>query len=302
MDSNASRWIVKVVRLAAWMAIGGLPASGFAIVTLDEIAGILATNGIVCDTQPIQQSAIDGLLHAVDPRARILASNEAALVENERAGLSVSLPAGASTGVTQTALAPRIPVQVPEFWPRQIAYLKINGLYAGAGTVVTSRLQMVSTGIVAGLILDLREAGGADLASVVEVGSRFQKSGVELFRVRDFRGQDQEVFTVTDGATFPLPLMVLVNESTTDAAELLAAVLRNAPRVMLIGAPTRGDAGLRTLIPLSDGRRLDLAVRQVTLAGNPGYRGQGGWHGQRLEPGGAGGQRHDVRRAAGLHT
>ena len=69
--------------------------------------------------------------------------------------------------------------------------------------------------------------------------------------------------------------MMLVDGQTREMAELLAAAGRGRPRVMVVGIPTRGEAYLRDLIPLPEGRFLDFARYRLRLLGGADYQGRG---------------------------
>jgi C-terminal processing protease CtpA/Prc len=86
-----------------------------------------------------------------------------------------------------------------------------------------------------------------------------------LYTVRDARGRDLETCVAHPATNFTFILVVLEDEKTVQAAALLAALLNDCPRVMLIGTALPGAIAQRTTIPLADGQRLRLATRQIVL-------------------------------------
>ncbi len=152
-----------------------------------------------------------------------------------------------------------------EEWPMQLAYMQINGIYDGSGAYAVRQLQSWATQDFAGVILDLRGAGGADLPSVAEIGSLLAAKGQPLFRVLDGRGREAAVHSAKHAEILPLPVMALIDADTRGAAAWLAAVLRNCRGAMLIGAPCPQDLALRTPVPLPDGRVLFIATRKIEL-------------------------------------
>ncbi len=152
-----------------------------------------------------------------------------------------------------------------EEWPLQLAYMKINGIYDGSGAYAVRQLQDWATQEVAGVILDLRGADGADLPSVAEIGSLFAQEGQPLFRVQAGGGREAAAYSASQPKPLPIPVMALIDADTRGAAAWLAAVLRNCRGAMLIGAACPHDLAVRTPVPLPDGRVLFIATQRIEL-------------------------------------
>ncbi len=152
-----------------------------------------------------------------------------------------------------------------EEWPMQLAYMKINGIYDGSGEYSVRQLQEWATQNVAGVILDLRGADGADLPSVAEISSLLSTNGQPLFRVLAGRNRAAVTHSANHAHTLPMPVMALIDADTRGAAAWLAAVLRNCRGAMLIGSPCPQDLAVRTPVPLPDGRVLFIATQKIEL-------------------------------------
>ena len=103
-----------------------------------------------------------------------------------------------------------------------------------------------------GMILDLRSCPGGLLDAAVEVVSLFVPGGTVL----TIRGRDGgEVETKADPAKTlgDFPLVVLINEQTASAAEVVAGALQDRARAVLVGTRTVGKGSVQTLIRLKDG-------------------------------------------------
>lgn len=176
-------------------------------------------------------------------------------------------------GAIVTARVPRAVASLPvietaEVWPREIGYARVNGLFAGRTRELVDLLRAWEEKQLAGGILDLRGAGGDDLDGVAALAAPFASPGSLLFSIRDRRDNDVDRRLAT-GADRParLPLMVLVDESTTGAAEAFAAVATDSLRgVLVIGRPTGGDPLIREGLEL-DGHTLYIATRRL-VTGN----------------------------------
>lgn len=170
-------------------------------------------------------------------------------------------------------------IELVELLPNQIGYIKINGLYAGSGRDVVSRIRAWSENKRDGMILDLRGAGGYDATAVMQIASLFSRSGQFLFAFRDHNHQDIESFRAAEGNPVDLPVMVLIDQHTRGAAEVLAAVINASTKsALLIGEPTSGDFMLREAKPIA-GQQMYFTTRALNTSDGLRYTGQHG-----LEP------------------
>ncbi|MFC1461854.1 S41 family peptidase, partial [Verrucomicrobiota bacterium] len=174
----------------------------------------------------------------------------------------------------------RAPVHIPvtgtmEEWPQQIGYVKVNGLFEGSGEQIAEQLEIWAGKKYFGMILDIRDANGVDLESVVGIASLFTKAGKNLFSVRDGHNNVVTNYQARQGKQLAIPLMVLINRGTSCSAETLAAVVQHCAGVMLIGTSTSGDNRIREAIPLADGRILRIATKHIDLRKGPSYCNEG---------------------------
>jgi len=170
-------------------------------------------------------------------------------------------------------------IELVELLPNQIGYIKINGLYPGSGRDVVSRIRAWSENKRDGMILDLRGAGGYDAVAVMQITSLFSRSGQFLFAFRDHSHQDLESFRAAEGNPVELPVMVLIDQHTRGAAEVLAAAINASTKsALLIGEPTSGDFMLREAKPIA-GQQIYFTTRALNTSDGLRYTGQHG-----LEP------------------
>jgi len=120
--------------------------------------------------------------------------------------------------------------------------------------------QSRATNKLKGLIVDLRYSGGQDYASAAATADLFLKDEQPLLQ-----WSDTMVRSTPKSAAIELPMAVLINRSTTGAAEALAAVLRQADGAVLIGSPSAGQAYLFKEFPLSNGQTLRIASGWISV-------------------------------------
>jgi carboxyl-terminal processing protease len=116
-------------------------------------------------------------------------------------------------------------------------------------------------GKVEGLVLDLRNNPGGLLTASVDVAEKFLEPGKLVVytegRVRNqnmqFKGQAKKGYT-------EFPMVVLVNQGSASASEIVAGALQDWGRAVVIGTQTFGKGSVQTIIPLSDGSGLRLTT------------------------------------------
>jgi carboxyl-terminal processing protease len=114
---------------------------------------------------------------------------------------------------------------------------------------------------VKGLILDVRGNPGGLKEQAVAVASEFLKEG-NVFLEQDARGRQTAVPVRAGGTATDLPLVLLIDEGTVSAAEILAGAVQDHKRGKLVGVRTFGTGTVLQPYRLSDGSAILLAVRQ----------------------------------------
>ena len=168
-------------------------------------------------------------------------------------------------------------LEVVEDLPANMGYMKAAGIVPGTGDEIVAALAKWREAGFGGAILDLRGAGGAASEEIARVAARHAPAEWGLYETSDRSGGEKHLAKVEAAEPFGLPLMVLVDEGTTGASELLAAVLAGSAKgVMVIGRETSGDPLIRKPVEMADGRCAWVATRQVAVADGTVYAGLGG--------------------------
>jgi len=125
--------------------------------------------------------------------------------------------------------------------------------------------QLLAAGV-QGLILDLRNNPGGLLTSALELADRFLDGG-PIVHVVSATGE-RRTYNASAGASLPgMPLVVLVNQFSASAAEILAGALRDNDLAVLVGDVTFGKGSVQTVVPLRDGSGLTLTTAHYETAG-----------------------------------
>jgi len=109
------------------------------------------------------------------------------------------------------------------------------------------RLQrLTKSGRLRGLVLDLRNNSGGLLNQGIKMGDRFLKGGT-IVTVKNRNSAEDEVYTAAPGDEWEFPVVVLVNDGTASAAEIVSSALQDNQRALVIGDRTFGKASVQTL-------------------------------------------------------
>ena len=112
-----------------------------------------------------------------------------------------------------------------------------------------------------GLILDLRNNGGGALKTAIEVGSEFVGDGVIMYE--EYGDGTRDTYrAIPGGLATDVPLVVLINEGTASASEIVAGAIQDYGRGQLVGVTSFGKGSVQNWIPLQNN---EGAVR-VTIA------------------------------------
>ena len=198
-------------------------------------------------------------------RAHLAGVDEAELNRAAVAGLLKELgPKAALTSVstaTNAAATPRI--SKSSLFEGDLAYLRLARVDDGLAAALRDAYQsLAASNKLAGVVLDLRFADGADYAASVAAAELFSSKKTATLDwgqgVRETKAGNEVVSA---------PLVILVNGQTRAAAETLAALLHETGAGLLLGNPTAGHALLTQDFPLSHGATLRVATASVKLNG-----------------------------------
>lgn len=104
-----------------------------------------------------------------------------------------------------------------------------------------------------GLVIDLRDNPGGTLQSAVAVADLFLQSGTIVTTKGRYYDANQAYYAKRGDILKGIPIVVLINENSASAAEILAAALKDNKRAKVVGNQSYGKGSVQSLIPLGDG-------------------------------------------------
>jgi len=144
--------------------------------------------------------------------------------------------------------------------PFDIGYIRISNFQSNTSKELSKALEgMENKDELKGLILDLRNNPGGLLSQAVKVADTFLDSGL-IVSVKGRDTKEEESVAHKNGKPRKYPMIVLVNEGSASASEIVAGALQDNKRALILGSTTFGKGSVQTLFPLSDGSGLRLTT------------------------------------------
>jgi carboxyl-terminal processing protease len=160
---------------------------------------------------------------------------------------------------------------------KKIGYISLPGFYTDmlessssqgcANDVAKEILKLKNDGI-DGLVLDIRNNGGGSMDEVLELAGIFIDEGTLLL----LKDKGEPAYSLKDknrGTVYDGPLEVMVNAGSASASEVLAAILQDYHRAVIIGSPTFGKATAQVIVPLDTA--VNSKIRNDNLSTKDGY-------------------------------
>ncbi len=141
------------------------------------------------------------------------------------------------------------------------ADVSISAFSDGVTTELKQALTQIQAQHLSGIVLDLRNNPGGLLDQSEQVTSQFLSSGT-ILEEKNAQGQITKVPVQAGGLATKIPMVVLINQGTASASEILAGALQDNQRAKLVGATTFGTGTVLNEFPLSDGSALLLATEE----------------------------------------
>jgi carboxyl-terminal processing protease len=145
--------------------------------------------------------------------------------------------------------------------PDSTGYIRIASFRNGVADEVAKGIDHLIEEGASALVLDVRNSFGRIAEEGVRVAELFVSGGIAA-RLQGRSGEKSELTLAAGRVKFQGPLVVLMNQGSSGAAEILAAAIRHATRAELVGERTSGRSAVQKTIPMGDGAALVLSVSQ----------------------------------------
>ncbi|MGB9822487.1 MULTISPECIES: S41 family peptidase [Thermodesulfovibrio] len=144
---------------------------------------------------------------------------------------------------------------------KEIGYIKLIQFQEGTAQDLANALQSLKESGMQSLILDLRNNPGGLLQSAVDVSEQFLPPKHLVVSIKGRTGDKIDYYTENLRPAYTdIPMIVLVNQGSASASEIVAGALQDWGRALIVGVQTFGKGSVQSLIPLSDGSALKLTT------------------------------------------
>lgn len=142
---------------------------------------------------------------------------------------------------------------------KDVAYVKINTFSEQASTGLAAELKKLKSQIGAknlkGLVLDLRGNPGGLLDQAIKVSDTFLRKDQVIVSIKGRNTESREYKDELDEELIPgLPIVVLINEGSASASEIVAGALQDHRRAVIMGEKSFGKGSVQTVIPMEKNR------------------------------------------------
>ena len=162
-----------------------------------------------------------------------------------------------------TIVRARIPLDFVQWSTveQDILYVRLSGFGSGTDTDLRSALSEGITPETSGIILDLRNNPGGWLDVALNIAEEFIPDGVVLIQ-RDGDGTEQIYESEGGGLAYDLPLVVLIDQGSASASEVLAGAIQAHERGTIVGSRSFGKGTVQMWYDLGNGGGLRVTTSQ----------------------------------------
>jgi carboxyl-terminal processing protease len=144
----------------------------------------------------------------------------------------------------------------------EVAHVRISAFSDGVSQALGKALTEIQTAGLQGVVLDLRNNPGGLLSEAIDTASQFLPEGTAVLKREDAQKNVGTETAVSGGTGLDIPLVVLVNQGSASASEIVAGALQDNHRATILGETTFGTGTVLNEFSLSDGSALLLATEQ----------------------------------------
>ncbi|MGH7540367.1 MAG: S41 family peptidase, partial [Gemmatimonadota bacterium] len=237
-------------------------------IRIDEKAGWITVVHVLPDTPAEREGLVigDRIIEVEGESAENWTSNKAVQVLRGPKGAPVNITV-ARVGVDRPLRFKIVRdeihvVQVQSFMlGDRVGYVKLNGFSREAQEELTEAIDARLADGAASLVLDLRMNPGGLLEEGISVTNLFLPRGAEVVETRSRLPDQNYTYRAPADETYTgIPLVLLVNEWSASASEIVAGALQDHDRALLIGTTTFGKGSVQTLYSLSGGNHVKITT------------------------------------------
>lgn len=142
-----------------------------------------------------------------------------------------------------------------------IGYIKISSFDVGTGNEFKENYNKLKEQNIKGLIIDLRNNGGGVVAEALSIADTMVEKGKVVLITTDKEGKEK-VDKASENPIIDVPVVILVNENTASASEILSGTLRDDCGYKIIGTNTYGKGVIQSIFTFKDGTGIKVTTNE----------------------------------------
>lgn len=147
-----------------------------------------------------------------------------------------------------------------EMLDNKIAYIQIDSFDSGVKNAFEEQITQLKNDGAKGIIIDLRSNGGGIVDEATGIAELFVNKGETILITKGKNQEEKTTKSTKNPIITDIPVVVLVNEGTASASEILAAALKEQYGAKIVGKTTYGKGVIQTLYTLTDGSGLKITT------------------------------------------
>ncbi|MDY0016187.1 MAG: S41 family peptidase [Bacteroidales bacterium] len=148
----------------------------------------------------------------------------------------------------------------------EIGYIRLSQFMENAAMDVNNAFKLLKTEGITSLVLDLRGNGGGLLTEAVDIVNLFVEKGELIVSTKGkLPDRNQLYYTRNEGVDTQIPLIVLVDDYSASASEIVAGAIQDLDRGLVIGQRTFGKGLVQNIVPLSYNTKLKVTVSKYYI-------------------------------------
>lgn len=156
-------------------------------------------------------------------------------------------------------------VRVPEISARLleegVGFLLVPHFEEGSAETILSKLKMLQSMGVKGLLIDIRGTALGVLQEAIKASDLFLTKGEKILTVKNRKDVEEDFFSLTKPSISDIPVIVLFDGGTSGVAEIFAAALKDQSVAKTIGQKTNGQGAEQRMFHLEDGSVMEISNR-----------------------------------------
>jgi len=148
-----------------------------------------------------------------------------------------------------------------EVLENEIGYLEVSSFDQGTAKEFKEKFKELQQKGIKSLIIDLRNNGGGIVSEALDIADYITEKGEKLLITVNKDGEE-EISKSESKPIINIPVVILVNENTASASEILSGALKDLNKATIVGQKTYGKGVIQQILTLTDGSGLKLTIEE----------------------------------------